>query len=116
MSFYYRDDAVYAKITLKGRREETIEALVDTGADTSAISIEKCIKLGLPHRGFRLFRGLFGGGFLPTYRGRFKLQGREIQLNVVGLLEDDALIGRDILSHYKLILDWKAKKAKADDP
>ena len=116
MSLKYKDDAAYVTVSLIGKRMAEIEALIDTGADMSGIPIQKCVEVGFEVEGFRLFRGLFGAGFLPVFRGRVELKGISMEMAVVGLLNGESIVGRDLLSNFKLSLDWKGKKVEIEDP
>jgi len=116
LSLKYKNDAAYATVSLVGKRRAMIEALIDTGADISGIPISKCVEVGFEVEGFRLFRGLFGAGFLPVFRGRVELMGILTETAVVGLLNEESIVGRDLLSNFKLSLDWKEKKVEIEDP
>ena len=80
-----------------GEREKELEALVDTGAFVTGVSMEDCIEVRAEPSGTRLVKGIFGAAFLPTFRCRIEVAGRFFIQDVVGLPKPGAILGRDLL-------------------
>jgi len=103
-----------------GKKEKDYEALLDTGASQTCIPLEDCIDLGLTFLGTNLTRGLFGCVDLSVFVCQLEIAGKMIDARVLGLPNQVvigneiveiplmAILGRDCLSNFKLILDWKS--------
>jgi predicted aspartyl protease len=104
-----------------GKKEKSAEALLDTGASNTCIPLEDCIDLGLTFSGTNFTRGLFGGVDLPVFECQLEIAGKALNAKILGLpnqvtigneiiqIQSIAICGRDCLSNFKLILDWKSK-------
>ncbi len=83
-----------------------VEALVDTGADITAIPTSVAATIPLVPVGRLLVQGITGERTLPTFGVHLRLG-----TNVIGPVEvilanfDFAVLGRDVLNHFRLILD-----------
>lgn len=116
MSLLYRQGAFFAPLKITGQREKEIEALVDTGAFITGVSIQDCIEIKTEPSGTRLVKGIFGAALLPTFRCKIEVAGKVFSTDIVGLPEPGAILGRDLLRTFKTTLDWKAKTAHVEDP
>lgn len=116
MSFLYRLGAFFAPLKIVGEREKKLEALIDTGAFITGVSMEDCIEIRAEPSGTRMVKGIFGAAFLPTFRCKIKIAGREFTKDVVGLPKPGAILGRDLLAAFKTTLDWKSRTAYLEDP
>ena len=104
--------------------KKKIEAIIDTGAFKSLVSLGVCKELGLRLKEERTVRGvskkpvkteifwaevIFQGNRVDTIVG-FNLpvgnKAREFE---------KALIGRDLLENFKLIIDFKRKRIEVED-
>ena len=116
MSFLYRLGAFFAPLKIVGEREKKLEALVDTGAFMTGVSMKDCIEIRAEPSGTRLVKGIFGAAFLPTFRCRIEVAGISFIKDVVGLPKPGAILGRDLLRSFKTTLNWKAETAHVEDP
>jgi len=103
-----------------GAKEKTFEALLDTGASNTCIPLDDCIDLGLTFSGTNFTRGLFGSLNLSVFECKLEIEGKVFDAKVLGLpneaiigseivqISSLAILGRDYLSNFKLVLDWKA--------
>jgi predicted aspartyl protease len=84
-----------------------IEAKIDTGTDISAIPLSIIQELGLPVTSKLLVEGYDGvastvstyGAILQIEQARFRSQ------EFIAIAEPHALLGREILNHYYLLLN-----------
>lgn len=97
-------------------RKDYPSVLIDTGAFKTGIPFTDCIELGLTYVGVHGASGLFGSDDLPVFECKMVFDDGEIydSLQVLGLPMEYALIGRDILSNYRLVIDWVAQIATAE--
>jgi predicted aspartyl protease len=81
----------------------TVNALIDTGADTSVISSRIANDLDLMHTGYKNVLSVQDEQEQPVYYGFIIFpwgNGKEIPIVCCPLKEVDCLIGRDILKHW----------------
>lgn len=104
------------KTTAIGSAEKTYDAaLIDTGAFKSGLPLKDCQDLNLTFIGTHYASGLYGEDVLPVFECQFDFEDNDLHMiSILGLPLDQALIGRDILSKYKLIIDWPQRMAIAD--
>ena len=84
-----------------------LEAKIDTGADISALPLASIHELGLPVTSKLLVEGYDGvasavstyGAILQIEQARFRSQ------EFIAIAEPHALLGREILNHYYLLLN-----------
>ena len=82
-------------------------ALIDTGADITAIPLNVARRLGLRHRGIVFVEGSTGER-VPrhTFGANVSIDGvLWFALRVMAWNEDSVLLGRDVLNHYHITLD-----------
>ncbi len=106
---YFRPPApaFYATISYKGN-VKTIPALVDTGADMTAIPHDVVEFLSLRKYSERRISHAGGpGGFRPIFKANISFLDFSFADLLMISLEDriHALIGRDILNNYKAVFD-----------
>ncbi|MGB9693918.1 MAG: hypothetical protein ACPLYF_03655 [Fervidobacterium sp.] len=116
MSFFFRSGALYSKIKIRGVVTKEYEALVDTGAAKTGIPVNECQKLGLRASGIEWTEGLFGGDYLPLFESKIEFAGKVLDKNIVGLPIHIPIIGRDLIRHLKMTLDWRILVANVEDP
>ena len=91
----------------EAKRAIQLEAKIDTGADISAIPLSTIHELGLPVTSKLLVEGYDGvastvsayGAILQIEQARFRSQ------EFIAITEAHALLCRDILNHYYLLLN-----------
>jgi len=84
-------------------------ALVDTGADRTAVPLSACHDLGISPRDWRHPTGFDPSAprsNIPLYYVQVSIKATEpIPLLVYGVRRDDLLLGRDFLSRFLLAVD-----------
>ncbi len=92
-----------------GKNGETpvqLEALVDTGADITAIPASVAARISPVPVGRLLVQGATGEKVLPTFAVWLQL-GEELigPIEVILMDFDFVVLGRDVLNRYRLVLD-----------
>jgi predicted aspartyl protease len=89
----------------RSRAEQTVRALVDTGSSVCCVSTQLAQELGLPMAGTNVVE-LSGGHRLSctTHFADVDIGLGTVRLIVLAL-NDERILGRDLLSRYRLILD-----------
>ena len=90
-------------------------ALLDTGARFSYIDLNLARNLRLPERGVHTAVGATGTATHPTFEADFQipLLGQSLAPPVRALPLNEmehfwrAIVGRDVLCHYELTIDWR---------
>lgn len=90
-------------------------ALIDTGADMTCVDLDLLTELGVPPHGFLSIHSPNGEQYVGQYHVSLRLTGKAgaivdfVDFPVVGIKlaggEARAIIGRDVLSHYRLLYD-----------
>lgn len=116
-------DTFFAKITIVGSANQDLEALVDTGASSTLVDNDKCIDAGLRFLGVADRLCVHGDSKpLPLYNGGIKIADYSNNAaRIFGLppIEIDnkrieGILGRDIMSNFKLIIDWKTSTGQLE--
>jgi len=119
-------DAFFVKVTVKGKTTKDLEALIDSGATHSFVANSECLDNGLIFDGAR--SGLLcihgtqhKGVEIPVYKGELELgdfSQKDIEIFglddtvTVGSKKIEAVLGRNMLSHFTVNLDWKNCKGE----
>ncbi len=91
-----------------GQRVEDVPALVDTGADQTVIPERLILALGLIQLDQQLVRGFDGSPrLLPTFLTRIQVRDLpRFDLEIIASPAiENAILGRDVLNRYKVVLD-----------
>ena len=91
-----------------GPRVEDVPALVDTGADQTVIPERLILALGLIQLDQQLVRGFDGSPrLLPTFLTRIQVRDLpRFDLEIIASPAiENAILGRDVLNRYKVVLD-----------
>ena len=88
-------------------RQSTVSAMIDTGSDVSFIPMDLADELDLQFLRVGVFDGIGGEGIArPMFRVFLTvLDSEPRKYEVAGWHEDFALLGRDVLNRYHIILD-----------
>ena len=88
-------------------RQVNLPALLDTGCDISIIPLDSANELELEVKGTGALEGVTGDvADLPTFEVYLSVnQSTREKLEVMGWHEDFAILGRDVLNHYRITLD-----------
>lgn len=114
-----RNDVFLANCLLHAKDGLSLLGIVDSGSNRTYVSKKMCKLAGLKHKGtavdtmcvhgrqhlgapIRYYRGLVSLGTKPGSGRVYEIDTRL----VVGGLRVDVLLGRDILRHFKVTLDW----------
>jgi len=81
-----------------------VAALVDSGADVTVLPEGLPQALGLPQVSVVTVRGVAGTARLPVYAAEVEAADRRQIVEVVGL-GGEALLGRDLLNRWVVVLD-----------
>ncbi len=95
---------------------EKLNGMVDSGATCTVIPLEVIEKLDLPFRGQKTV-GDFSGKLheVDTYSAKITISTLESHLvKVISAKVPAALIGRDMLNHYKVTLDGRQKQVEIE--
>jgi Retroviral aspartyl protease. len=121
----FEDNTPIVAIEVKGPLgEKRIEATIDTGAFKSLIPLEACHDLGLHLKEEREVRGVCEKPVkVKIFWTEIMLKGKRIDTVIgfdlpvnEGAKEfEKALIGRDILGDFKLMLDFKGRRIEFED-
>ena len=85
------------------RRDATLRALIDTGADVSLIPARVARELRLPVVGQIKIRGVTGRTSVDLYGADLEVAGSSIRVQLAGL-GDEILLGRDIVNRWIIVL------------
>ena len=99
-----------AKISVNGKIEE-VDAVIDTGADTTMVDEEVLLKLGAPHLGNRAVQSM--GEFKdkkPVYGAIVEVDGVGFGLVVFGGKKN--IIGHDFLQLSKAVINEETGEVK----
>ncbi len=111
----------FAAITIIGTKNQDLDALVDTGASFTAVDNETCIDAGLKLEGVSDRLCVHGDSKpLPMYKGGIKVADYSNKdTHIFGLppielngKKIEGILGRDIMSNFKLIIDWKGSSGQ----
>lgn len=115
-----RNNVFLANCTLHAKESINLLGIVDSGANRTYVSRKVCELAGLKRKGTTedtlcVHGRQHSGVPIQYYRGLVTLgtkpgSGRVYEIDtrlVVGGLLVDVLLGRDILRHFKVTLDWK---------
>lgn len=96
---------IRAKVTFRNR-VETLEALLDTGFDGDIILPEGFIENGEMADDYNPWRMANGSViYAPAYRGSAKIGQKKIAEVLITILGRKALIGRNVITNFKVTLD-----------
>jgi predicted aspartyl protease len=111
------NDSLITQFTIVGAKKKDYSALVDTGATKSAIPLKDCKDLSLKYAGDYEPLTATGSQTFSMFDATLDLDGRLFDIQIMGLDIPIALLGLDILCHYKLSVDWSTnpKLAMAED-
>lgn len=116
-------DTFFAKITIIGMKNQDIDALVDTGASETLVDNDTCIDIGLTFLGARDRLCVHGDSKPhPLYEGGIKVADfSKNNVRIFGLSPIElnskrikGILGRDIMSNFKLIIDWKKSSGQLE--
>lgn len=91
-----------------GQRVEDVPAIVDAGADQTVIPERLILELGLIQLDQQLVRGFDGSPrLLPTFLTRIQVRDLpRFDLEIIASPAiENAILGRDVLNRYKVVLD-----------
>jgi hypothetical protein len=99
-----------------GTTKEDFVVLIDTGSVVTGIPEKDCVKLGLKVAGTAGLRTAHGDDIFPIFDGMIEIDGRQFNCQIAGLYIDEYILGLDILSYYRLNIDWLSnpKNARAE--
>lgn len=107
----YEDDLPLIEFTIIGNKiNNTYKGYLDTGSTTTSIPKKDAIELGLEYAGQTYRVTSAGIHIFDLYKAKVSFVQKEYELIVIGLeLHNEfpfrALIGRDLLDHYKTCFD-----------
>lgn len=107
----YEDDLPLMEFTIIGSKiSNTYKGYVDTGSTTTSIPKKDAIELDLEYAGQTYRVTSAGLHIFDLYKAKVSFVQKEYELIVIGLeLRDKfpfkALIGRDLVDHYKTCFD-----------
>ncbi|MDQ1154843.1 retropepsin-like aspartic protease [Brevundimonas sp. SORGH_AS_0993] len=107
-------------VRLNGGPERTF--IIDTGAERSAVSRELALALGLPPGPDVMVHGVTAAEATPTVHveavevGRRRFPALELPVFPRQALGADGLLGLDLLSRFRLVLDVQARRALLTRP
>jgi len=98
----------------------TVKGYIDTGSDGTIVTTDMDKKLGLQRHPVMLAETTGIGGKPEErvlYAAIFIIKGMEI-VTAVDIRDDveEVLLGRDILHHLRLTIDWKKRTIDLRDP
>jgi len=120
MNLNAHGDAFIVDVSFSGTKQIQVEALVDTGAETSFLDEEICQDVGLNLDGATGINCIHGERKnMPVFKGKVKVAGRTIESRIVAIpsslvilpgTNTKAIIGRNILGEFIINLDGPCKK------
>lgn len=95
----------FIQITLRVQREETVEALLDTGFDGHVVVPLRLVSNGQANGHLRWTLADGSTVLAPYYLGTIQVGSMGPFPAVITALGDEPLIGREIASHFTITLD-----------
>lgn len=124
MNLNARGAAFTSNVTFSGISEVDIEAVIDTGAETTFLAESSCLQIDLQPDGSRGVLCVHGKREnMFVFKGKIKLAGKTIESRVVALpskieilpgSEARAILGRNALKDFVLHLDWPRGKGSVE--
>jgi predicted aspartyl protease len=115
MQIEFQGNSLITKFVIYGNnniRQDYI-AYVDTGATKTAIPLSECARLGLEYAGD--YNASTAGGTLtfPLFYAVIEICGRRFDTQIAGFNQNVCLLGTDILSNYRVTIDWRTNPKQA---
>ena len=89
-------------------KSQSYDVLVDTASEKSAIPLVDCQSLSLVYAGDYDPVTALGPAIFPTFDATVEVDSRRFEIQIMEIPSNKAVMGLDILSHYKLTIDWSA--------
>lgn len=87
----------------------SVEAKLDTGADITALPSAFIEEMDLQQINILDVIGYSGERLqVPTYKAVVEIEGTSLHIEVIGYSDTFALLGRDVLNRFRLLLDGPA--------
>jgi predicted aspartyl protease len=116
MRLRFVNDVLCTHVTFVGLITKVYpDAMIDTGAFKTCLPLQDCRELNLSFTGGTyMASGLYGTGNLPVYTCQLDFNDNDLHfIEILGTPDGQPLIGRDILTKYRLDIDWTRRIANA---
>ena len=104
ISFY--ENHLITSLKVIGKTSQRYNVIIDTGSDRTSIPKDHCKDLGLLYSGDERSMTTKGDFYIHTFRARIEIDERRFNIDINGIDGNTCVLGLDILSKYKLTVDW----------